>query len=172
MFEGDNRKALQSLTYNGNITEKSMKTPWHALDAIGMTIKSEEHFWAFQDKLMLGNSQVRVYMCCPPTSVTSSPSAHSPIPKCRKYSKLWSPTSVTSSPSAHSPIPKCRKYSKSWSYNMQCNIMRPETGSTNRTSPSSPTSLFPPSVSSLNPDVSNTKKPRRGDELTSHPQPQ
>ena len=52
MFEGDDRQALQSIIDNGTIMEESMIVPWHALDAIRTTIKSEEHFWAFQDKLL------------------------------------------------------------------------------------------------------------------------
>ena len=52
MFKGDNRQALQSLIDNGTITEESMKTSQHALDAIETTIKSKEHFWAFLDELL------------------------------------------------------------------------------------------------------------------------
>ena len=52
MFEGDDRQALQSLKDNGTIMEECMKTPWHALDDIETTIKSEEHFWAFWDELL------------------------------------------------------------------------------------------------------------------------
>ena len=53
MFEDDDRQALQSLIDNSTITEESMKTPWWALDATGTTIKSEKHFWAFQDDAAL-----------------------------------------------------------------------------------------------------------------------
>ena len=52
MFEGDDRQALQSLIDSGTITEESMKTPQHAIDAVWTTIKSEEHFWAFCDELL------------------------------------------------------------------------------------------------------------------------
>ena len=44
MFEGEDRKALQSLIDSGVMTPKHMLTPKAALDAIGTTIKSEEHF--------------------------------------------------------------------------------------------------------------------------------
>ena len=52
MFEGDDRQAVQSLIEKGTMTEESMKTPQHSLDAIGTTIKYEEHFWVFPDKLL------------------------------------------------------------------------------------------------------------------------
>ena len=45
MFDGDDRQALQSLMDSSTITEESMETPWHALVAIGITIKPKEHFW-------------------------------------------------------------------------------------------------------------------------------
>ena len=75
--------------------------------------------------LMLGNSQVRVYMHC----------------LC---------ASVTSLSSVYSPTPKCRKCLKSWPCNMQCNSMRPEIGSANRTSQSSSTSPCYPSANCPN----------------------
>ena len=49
--EGKDRKAVQTLIDNGTITQENMKTPHTALDAISMTIKSEEHFWAHRDEL-------------------------------------------------------------------------------------------------------------------------
>ena len=52
MFEGKDREALQMLIDNGIITEDNMKTPHDALDAIGTTIKAEEHFWAHMDELL------------------------------------------------------------------------------------------------------------------------
>ena len=52
MFKGDDRYALKSLLDNSTIMEESMKMPQHTLDAIGTTIKSEEHFWTFWDKLL------------------------------------------------------------------------------------------------------------------------
>ena len=51
MFEGKDREVLQTLTDNGTITE-NMKTPCAALNAISMTIKAEEHFWAHRDELL------------------------------------------------------------------------------------------------------------------------
>ena len=53
MFEGEDRKALQSLIDSGVVTPKYMLTPKAALDAISATIKSEEHFWAYRDELVL-----------------------------------------------------------------------------------------------------------------------
>ena len=52
MFEGEDRKALQSLIDSGVVIPEHMLTPKAALDAIGMTIKSEEHFWAYRDELV------------------------------------------------------------------------------------------------------------------------
>ena len=52
MFEGEDRKALQSLIHSGVLTTEHMLKPKVALDAIGTTIKSEEHFWAHRDELM------------------------------------------------------------------------------------------------------------------------
>ena len=52
MFEGKDREALQTLIDSGTITEENMKTPCAALDAIGITIKAKEHFWAHRDELL------------------------------------------------------------------------------------------------------------------------
>ena len=57
MFEGDDRKALQSLIDSGVVTPEHMLTPKAALDAIRTTIKSEEHFWAYRDELVLDLQQ-------------------------------------------------------------------------------------------------------------------
>ena len=48
MFEGDDRKAHQSLIDSGVGTAEHMLKPKAALDAIGTTIESEEHFWGLQ----------------------------------------------------------------------------------------------------------------------------
>ena len=45
MFEGKDGQTLQSLIDNGTITLGCQKMPWEALDAIGTTIKADEHFW-------------------------------------------------------------------------------------------------------------------------------
>ena len=52
MFEGEDRKALQSLIDSSVMTPEHMLKPKAALDAIGTTIKSEEHNWAYRDELM------------------------------------------------------------------------------------------------------------------------
>ena len=52
MFKGDDRQAPQTLIDNSTILEDNMKTPHTTLDAIGTTIKSEEHFWAHRDELL------------------------------------------------------------------------------------------------------------------------
>ena len=52
MFEAEDRKALQSLIDSSVVTPEHMLEPKAALDAIGTTIKSEEHFCAYMDELM------------------------------------------------------------------------------------------------------------------------
>ena len=52
MFEGKDRKVLQTLVDNGVITSEHRKTPRATLDAIATTIRSEEHFWAHRDELV------------------------------------------------------------------------------------------------------------------------
>ena len=52
---------------------------------------------------------------------------------------------------------------------MQCDTMRPETGSTSRTRTNWPVSLFLPTVSCLSHAVNSIRRPRTGDELTSWP---
>ena len=51
MFEGEDWQTLQTLINNCTITLGSQKTLQQVLDAIETTIKSEEHFWHFQDEL-------------------------------------------------------------------------------------------------------------------------
>ena len=58
MFEGEDRKALQSLIESSVMTAEHMFTPKATLDAIGTTIKSEEHFWAHRDELMTDLQQL------------------------------------------------------------------------------------------------------------------
>ena len=76
---------------------------------------------------------------------------------------------VLLSPRVSFPHPRPRRCSKAWSCNMQCDIMRPETGSCSKTSPSSPTTPFLPNVTCWSWDVSSTRRPKREDELTSQP---
>ena len=57
MFEGDDRKALQNLIGSGVVTPEHMLTPKATFDAIATTIKSEEHFWAHRDELVLDLQQ-------------------------------------------------------------------------------------------------------------------
>ena len=52
MFDGEDRKALQTFIDSGVMTTEHMKTPRATLDAIATTIKSEEHFWAHRDELV------------------------------------------------------------------------------------------------------------------------
>ena len=49
MFEGED---WQSLLDNETITPEHQKTLRHELDAIVTAIKSEDHFWHFEDKLL------------------------------------------------------------------------------------------------------------------------
>ena len=55
---------------------------------------------------------------------------------------------------------------------MQCNTIRPETGSISRTTSSSTTSPFLPNASCSSLTVSGIRRPRRGDKLTLLPLPQ
>ena len=52
IFNGEDRKVLQTLIDNSFMTTEHMNTPRAALDAIATTIKSEEHFWAHKDELV------------------------------------------------------------------------------------------------------------------------
>ena len=52
MFTGKDRQALQTLIDNNTITPEDQCTPIHALKAIQTTIKEEEHYWHFRDKVM------------------------------------------------------------------------------------------------------------------------
>ena len=52
MFEGEDRQGLQTLIDNQTIMSEDIKKPRAALDAIGTTIKSKEHFWAHRDELI------------------------------------------------------------------------------------------------------------------------
>ena len=53
MFEGEDRKALQTVIDNVVMTPDHMKTSKAAFDAIVTTIKLREHFWAHRDELVL-----------------------------------------------------------------------------------------------------------------------
>ena len=44
MFEGEDKQTHQSLMDNGTITPENKRMPQLALDGIGTTIKSKEHF--------------------------------------------------------------------------------------------------------------------------------
>ena len=94
-----------------------------------------------------GNSLVRVYMCCPCAFVTLLPIASS-------------------------KTPKCSKCLKSWSCNMQCDSMRPGTGSTSKTSLSLHTNPRSSSANFLNPSASSTKRPKSTEGQTSCPSQQ
>ena len=105
MFEDEDRKALQSLIDSGVMTAEHMLKPKAALDAIGTTIKPEEHFWAHRDELMSDLQQL-------PDEGIHTLSQH--------ICDL-----VTKSKFAHAPtVEKV----KSWSYNMWLNTTRPGTG--------------------------------------------
>ena len=58
MFQCEDQQALQTLIETHTITLENQKTPWQILDAVAMAIKSEEHFWHFQDKLLLDVTQL------------------------------------------------------------------------------------------------------------------
>ena len=57
MFDGEDRKTLQTLIDSGVMTPEHMLTPKATLDVISNTIKLEEHFWAHRDELVLDLQQ-------------------------------------------------------------------------------------------------------------------
>ena len=115
------------------------KMPQKALVAIGTTIKpmSISGISGMNFSPMSTNSPTRVSMPCLPSYPPSSSNVKSLI--------------LTP-----------RKCSKSWSCNMQCDAMRPETGSVSRTTPNSPTSPFLSTVSCLSHAVSSIKGQGKG----------
>ena len=52
MLQGEDRLALQSLLDNNTITTEDQISPAHALKAIQTSVKEDEHFWHFRDKLL------------------------------------------------------------------------------------------------------------------------
>ena len=50
MFECEDQQTLQTLNDKGTIIPESQKTPQQVLDTIATTIKSEDHFWFFQNE--------------------------------------------------------------------------------------------------------------------------
>ena len=52
MFTGEDRQALQTLTDNNMITPEDQLTPIHAIKVTQTTIKEEEHYWHYRDKIM------------------------------------------------------------------------------------------------------------------------
>ena len=52
MFTGEDREALQTLTDNNTITQEDQCTPIKALKATQTTIKEEEYYWHYRDKVL------------------------------------------------------------------------------------------------------------------------
>ena len=52
MFSREDRQALQTLIHNNTVTQDDQCTPIQALKAIQTTIKDEEHYWYYRDKIM------------------------------------------------------------------------------------------------------------------------
>ena len=52
MFTGEDRQALQTMIDNNTRTQQDQHTPIQALKAIQTTIKDEEHYWHYRDKIM------------------------------------------------------------------------------------------------------------------------
>ena len=105
IFEGEDKKALQSLIDSGVVTAEHMLKPKVALHAIATTIKPEKYFWAHRDKLM--------------SDLQQQPD---------EGSMHCLSTYVTSSQSQNSPMQQLLKRLKSWSFSMWLNTMRPGTG--------------------------------------------
>ena len=83
MFEGEDRKALQSLIDKGTITKESQKMPKFTLDAIGTTMKSGELSGTsgMSYTPMFANSLMRVSMPHLLIYVPSSPNTNLTTPK-------------------------------------------------------------------------------------------
>ena len=93
MFEGEDRKALQSLIDSNVMTAEHMLKPKAALDAIGTTIKSEEHFWAHRDELMSDLQQqpdegIHALSQCICDLITKSKFSHAPTVETMKIMVL------------------------------------------------------------------------------------
>ena len=101
------------------------------------TVKAKEHFWHLWDELLSSVPQL------PDEAITAMSTCICTL------------------------VAQPRRCLKSWSCNMQCDTMRPETGSISRIGPSSLTSPFSPNVNCSSHSVSSIRRPRRGDELTS-----
>ena len=52
MFHGEDRQALKILVDNNTITQDIQKTLKFTLDTIQTTIKADEHFWCYCNKLV------------------------------------------------------------------------------------------------------------------------
>ena len=52
MLTGEDRQALQTMIDNNTITPADQCTPIQALKAIQTTIKDEEHYWHYRDKVL------------------------------------------------------------------------------------------------------------------------
>ena len=83
MFEGKDRKALQTLIDNGVMTPEDMLTPKATLDVIATTTKLEEHFWAHRDELVLDLQQqsdkgIHALSQCICDFITKSKFTHAP----------------------------------------------------------------------------------------------
>ena len=139
MFDSEDRKVLQSLIDSSVVTLEHILKPKAALDAIGTTIKSEEHFWAYRDELIsdlqwLPDEGIHALSQCICDLITKSNLA----------------------------MHKQLKLIKLWSCNMQSSIMRLGTGLGYRTSPYSCIRPSSPTVKCLKLAVSSTKRLRRG----------
>ena len=90
MFEGKDRQIFQSLINNGTITAEHQKIPQEALDAIGTTIKAEEHFWHFWDDLLSDVCQLpnEVIHACLPIYPPLLPNANFPLPQTQEMLKI------------------------------------------------------------------------------------
>ena len=52
MFTREDRQALQTMIDNNTITQADQHTPGQALKAINITIREEEHYWHYRDKIL------------------------------------------------------------------------------------------------------------------------
>ena len=138
MFEGEDQQTLQTLLDNETIMSEHQKTSRGVLDTTATTKKSEDHFWHFQDELLLDVCQrtdegIHVLN----THITTL------VNKCK---------SLTTAP---------KRCSKLWSCNMEYYTIRPRTGYVNSPSPSLPTRPYSQSANSWSPAVRCFRRPRK-----------
>ena len=115
--------------WHWHITPESQRTPWQALDYIRTTVKVKDHYWHFQDKLLsaicqLPKDGIHALNTCITTLISQCKFPHPETQEMLKVMVL------------QHAVPYHKE--RDWI-----------TGYASKTSPSSPTRLFSPTVSSF-----------------------